>query len=72
MDYVKIDGSFVRDMLAEPMNHEIVLAINNITHSLGMKTIAEFAETEGVLTRLREMGVDFAQGHAVGRPFYFY
>jgi diguanylate cyclase (GGDEF)-like protein len=72
VDFVKIDGSFVRDMLAEPMNLEIVLAINNITHSLGMKTIAEFAETEGVLTRLREMGVDFAQGHAVGRPFYFY
>ncbi len=71
VDYVKIDGAFVRDMLSEPMNHEIVLAINNITHSLGMQTIAEFVETEGTLNRLREMGVDLAQGYTVGRPFYF-
>jgi len=71
VDYVKIDGSFVRDMFAEPMNREVVSAINNIAHSLGMKTIAEFVETEGTLARLREMGVDYAQGHAVGRPFYF-
>ncbi len=71
VDYVKIDGAFVRDMFAEPMNLEVVSAINNIAHSLGMKTIAEFVETEGTLNRLREMGVDYAQGHAVGRPFYF-
>jgi diguanylate cyclase (GGDEF)-like protein len=71
VDYVKIDGAFVRDMFAEPMNLEVVSAINNIAHSLGMKTIAEFVETEGALNRLRQMGVDYAQGHAVGRPFYF-
>lgn len=71
VDYVKIDGAFVRDMFAEPMNREVVSAINNIAHSLGMKTIAEFVETEGTLNRLREMRVDYAQGHAVGRPFYF-
>jgi diguanylate cyclase (GGDEF)-like protein len=71
VDYVKIDGAFVRDMFAEPMNLEVVSAINNIAHSLGMKTIAEFVETEGALNRLREMGVDYAQGHVVGRPFYF-
>lgn len=71
VDYVKIDGAFVRDMFAEPMNREVVSAINNIAHSLGMKTIAEFVETEGALNRLREMGVDYAQGHAVGRPFFF-
>lgn len=71
VDYVKIDGAFVRDMFAEPMNIEVVSAINNIAHSLGMKTIAEFVETEGALSRLREMGVDYAQGYAVGRPFYF-
>lgn len=71
VDYVKIDGAFVRDMFAEPMNIEVVSAINNIAHSLGMKTIAEFVETEGALNRLREMGVDYAQGHAVGRPFFF-
>ncbi len=71
VDYVKIDGGFVRDMFAEPMNREVVSAINNIAHSLGMKTIAEFVETEGALSKLREMGVDYAQGHTVGRPFYF-
>jgi diguanylate cyclase (GGDEF)-like protein len=71
VDYVKIDGAFVRDMFAAPMNLEVVSAINNIAHSFGMKTIAEFVETEGALDRLRQMGVDYAQGHAVGRPFYF-
>jgi diguanylate cyclase (GGDEF)-like protein len=71
VDYVKIDGAFVRDMFAEPMNLEVVSAINNIAHSLGMKTIAEFVETEGALNKLLELGVDYAQGHAVGRPFYF-
>lgn len=71
VDYVKIDGAFVRDMLAEPMNHEIVLAINNIAHSLGMQTIAEFVESGETLERLRTIGVDFAQGHAIGKPLYF-
>lgn len=71
VDYVKIDGAFVRDMFAEPMNLEVVCAINNIAHSLGMETIAEFVESEASLKRLREIGVDNAQGHAVGRPFYF-
>jgi EAL domain-containing protein (putative c-di-GMP-specific phosphodiesterase class I) len=71
VDYVKIDGAFVRDMLGEPMNREIVLAVNNIAHALGMKTMAEFVETPPTLAALREMGVDFAQGYAVGRPFYF-
>ncbi len=71
VDYVKIDGAFVRDMFAEPMNLEVVCAINNIAHSLGMETIAEFVESEASLMRLREIGVDHVQGHAVGRPFYF-
>ncbi len=71
VDYIKIDGSFVRDMSSEPMNREVVSAINNIAHSLGMQTIAEYVESEGTLASLREMDVDYAQGHAVGRPFYF-
>lgn len=71
VDYVKIDGAFVRDMFAEPMNLEVVCAINNIAHSLGMETIAEFVESDASVRRLREIGVDYVQGHAVGRPFYF-
>ncbi len=68
VDYVKIDGAFVRDMTNQPIDFEIVCAINNIAHALGMKTVAEFVEDQHTLMQLREIGVDYAQGQAVGRP----
>lgn len=68
MDYVKIDGRFVRDMLDDPVDRAMVTAINQIGHVLGVQTIAEWAESQAVVAQLKEMGVDFVQGYAVGRP----
>ncbi len=68
VDYLKIDGSFVRDMVDDPMDEAMVSSINQVGHVIGLKTIAEFVESEAVLARLREMGVDFAQGYCIEQP----
>jgi len=68
VDYLKIDGSFVRDMVNDPMDAAMVVAINQVGHVMGLKTIAEFVETDAVLELLREMGVDFAQGYGIEHP----
>ncbi|MBI4189425.1 MAG: EAL domain-containing protein [Betaproteobacteria bacterium] len=68
VDYIKIDGVFVRDMATDPMDHAIVEAINRIAHILGLKTVAEFVEEETTLERLRAIGVDYAQGYFVAKP----
>ncbi len=67
-DYLKIDGSFVRDMLVDPMDAAIVRAINSIGHVAGMKTIAEFVEDVDIKVELARIGVDYAQGYALHRP----
>ena len=68
VDFLKIDGGFVRELVDDPMNHAIVRAVNEIGHVAGLRTIAEFVESDAVLDSLREIGVDFAQGYAIGRP----
>ena len=68
VDYLKIDGSFVRDMAVDPMDHAMVSAINQVGHVMGLKTIAESVENEATREALREMGVDFAQGIAIEPP----
>ena len=68
VDYLKIDGGFVRDIVDDPMDFALVKSINDIGHVMGMRTIAEFVETEEVLQKLREMGVDYVQGYHVGKP----
>jgi len=68
VDYLKIDGAFVRDMVDDPVNCAMVAAINEVGHVMGLKTIAEFAETEAVIQKLREIGVDYAQGYGIARP----
>jgi len=71
VDYLKIDGSFVQDILIDPVDDAMVTAIHRIGSVLGIKTIAEFVESDGVLDRLREIGVDYAQGYGIGRPAPF-
>ena len=66
VDYLKIDGSFVRDMVEDPVDHAMVESINQLGHVMGMHTIAEYVENEATLDSLRRLGVDYAQGHAVG------
>ncbi len=68
VDYLKIDGMFVRDIAGDEIDAAMVRAINDIGHITGKRTIAEFVENEEILARLREIGVDYAQGYGVGRP----
>jgi len=71
VDFLKIDGSFVRDMLDDPINRAMVEVINHIGHVMGKRTIAEFVETPGIEQALIEIGVDYAQGYTVERPHVF-
>jgi diguanylate cyclase (GGDEF)-like protein len=68
VDFLKIDGSFVRDLLANPIDRAMVRAINEVGHAMGIRTIAEFVERPETLHVLAALGVDYAQGWAVGRP----
>jgi diguanylate cyclase (GGDEF)-like protein len=68
VDYVKIDGSFVRHMLEDRADRATVEMINQISHLSGKKTVAEFVENFAILDALGEIGVDYAQGYAISRP----
>jgi len=68
VDYLKIDGSFVKEILHDPIDREMVRSINEIGHLTGKQTIAEFAENGEIIAMLRGMGVDFAQGYGVDEP----
>lgn len=68
VDFLKIDGAFVKDMVQDPIDLAMVQAINQIGHVMQLETIAEFVENQAVFDRLREIGVDYAQGFGVARP----
>jgi diguanylate cyclase (GGDEF)-like protein/PAS domain S-box-containing protein len=68
VDYLKIDGGFVKDMADDPIDRAMVEAINSVGHVMGKKTIAEFVDSDRVIAILREIGVDFAQGYGVAKP----
>jgi EAL domain-containing protein (putative c-di-GMP-specific phosphodiesterase class I) len=68
VDFLKIDGGFVKDMVRDPIDHAMVEAIHRIGHVMGLETIAESVEDERILARLKAIGVNYAQGDAVGRP----
>lgn len=68
IDYVKIEGSFVRQIAADERDRVIVANINSMAHQFGMKTVAEFVEDEMTAKILVELGVDYAQGYYYGRP----
>ena len=68
VDFLKIDGSFVKEILHDPIDREMVRSINEIGHLTGKETIAEFAENEEIITMLKGMGVDYAQGYGVSEP----
>ncbi|WP_312936368.1 EAL domain-containing protein [Pseudomonas sp.] len=71
VDYLKIDGSFVKDMLDDPINRAMVEVINHIGHVMGKRTIAEFVETVQIEQALQDIGVDYAQGYLIERPQVF-
>ncbi|MFV8783593.1 EAL domain-containing protein [Microbulbifer sp. SA54] len=68
IDYIKIDGSFVRDVESNFVDLMIVESINQVAHRLKARTIAEFVEDEATAVRLNAIGVDFVQGYYIGRP----
>jgi diguanylate cyclase (GGDEF)-like protein len=68
VDFVKIDGKLVADILASPKDLAVVRSINEIGHLLGKQTIAEFVENDDILARIRELGVDYAQGYGIEKP----
>lgn len=68
VDYFKIDGSFVREMLTSPLSSAVVRSITQIAHVLNKKTIAEHTEDEVLIRALAELGVDFGQGYAIDKP----
>jgi diguanylate cyclase (GGDEF)-like protein/PAS domain S-box-containing protein len=68
VDYLKIDGSFIRNLQHDPVDKHLVLAMVHLARSLGKQTVAEFVEDQETLDMLREIGVDCAQGFHIGRP----
>lgn len=66
IDFVKIDGAFVRDIVLDPVDRAMVSAINDMGHVLGKRTIAEFVDNERTANMLGQIGVDFAQGTLYG------
>jgi diguanylate cyclase (GGDEF)-like protein/PAS domain S-box-containing protein len=68
VDFLKIDGMFVRDIANNPIDRAMVRSVNEIGHVMGKKTIAEFVKNDETLTVLRKIGVDYAQGYGIGRP----
>ncbi len=68
VDYLKIDGNFVKNIAKNPIDLAMVEAINRIGHVMGIKTIAEFVENDAIVRELKNLGVDYAQGYAIDRP----
>jgi diguanylate cyclase (GGDEF)-like protein/PAS domain S-box-containing protein len=68
VDYLKIDGGFIRNMLTDSDDYVIVNAVAQIARDLRRQTVAEYVENDALLVRLREIGVDYAQGYAIHEP----
>jgi len=68
VDYLKLDGCFVKNMVKDNIDYAMVQAINQIGHTMNIKTIAEFVEDEATLEAVRKVGVDYAQGYVIAKP----
>jgi len=68
MDYLKIDGNFVKDIAQDRIAHALVEAINKVAHEMSAKTVGEWTENPAILSALKRIGVDHAQGYAISRP----
>jgi EAL domain-containing protein (putative c-di-GMP-specific phosphodiesterase class I) len=68
IDFLKIDGLLVKDILDDPTDFTLVKSINEISKSMGKRTVAEFIESPRLLNAVRDIGIDFAQGFHIGAP----
>jgi EAL domain-containing protein (putative c-di-GMP-specific phosphodiesterase class I) len=68
VDYLKIDGNFIRNLAEDRIGHAMAEAINRVAHVMEIQTVAECAESPRVLALLREIGIDHVQGYAIMRP----
>lgn len=68
VDVIKLDGSYVRDMTENPRSEALVKAVTALAGSMGISTVAEYVETMAICDRLKQHGVQFGQGFALGRP----
>ena len=72
VNYLKIDGSLVKDIADDDVSRAMVEMITRIAHIMGMKTIAEFVENDEIISVLKEIGVDYGQGYGIDTPKLFY
>lgn len=68
VDYIKIDGSFIKDICQDSTARVMVASINNIAQEMGLCTIAEFVESAEIMDVLRDLGIDYAQGYHIAKP----
>jgi EAL domain-containing protein (putative c-di-GMP-specific phosphodiesterase class I) len=68
VDFLKIDGGLIREITGDPIQREMVAAIHRIGETMGIRTIGEWVESSEIAMALADIGVDFAQGYAIGRP----
>ena len=68
VDYLKIDGAFIKNMTHESIDYAMVKSVNEMGQAIGMETVAEFVESQEVLQLLKDIGVDYAQGCGIGEP----
>jgi Amt family ammonium transporter len=68
VDYLKIDGSFIKDIVSDQIDRTLVDAINKMAHTMGLKTVAEYVESEEILKLLDTMNIDYAQGYYIQKP----
>jgi len=68
VDYVKIDGCFVKNLAVNAKDYAIVKSIQDVCRVMGIETVAEFVENQEIIDRLQVIGINYAQGYAIGRP----
>ncbi|MDP9794769.1 diguanylate cyclase (GGDEF)-like protein [Catenuloplanes nepalensis] len=68
VDFLKIDGAFIRNLERDELDRVMTRAINDLGHRMGLRTVAEFVEDAATIVRLQEIGVDYAQGYGIAMP----
>ena len=68
IDYLKIDGSFIKDIISNKIDYAMVESFNYLSHLMGIQTIAECVEDQNTFTTLKKIGVNYAQGYGISRP----